>query len=148
LALVHAVLLFGGYDTEVLSAIRLPGTEPGAGVAVGATERDKEQECGEHEPGLTRFHHWPLHCKIAAPNRFLILGTSSTTIEGVRMTSFSRGLVLAKLGAFAAAGLSLVAQPSDASACGACFAPPGPPTVVSGHRMVMSISMTQTVLWD
>lgn len=36
----------------------------------------------------------------------------------------------------------------DAAACGGCFAPPDPPTVVSGHRMVMSVSATQSVLWD
>lgn len=38
--------------------------------------------------------------------------------------------------------------PQRAEACGGCFIPPGPPTVVSGHRMVMSISQTQSVLWD
>ncbi|MBL8739800.1 MAG: DUF2330 domain-containing protein [Myxococcales bacterium] len=37
---------------------------------------------------------------------------------------------------------------SDSYACGGCFAPAEPPTVVSGHRMVMSVSPTQTVLWD
>lgn len=42
---------------------------------------------------------------------------------------------------------SLIA-PERAEACGGCFIPPGPPTVVSGHRMVMSISQTQSVLWD
>lgn len=38
--------------------------------------------------------------------------------------------------------------PSTAHACGACFVTPNSPTVVSGHRMVMSISREQTVLWD
>ncbi|MFO0616833.1 MAG: DUF2330 domain-containing protein [Polyangiaceae bacterium] len=37
---------------------------------------------------------------------------------------------------------------TDALACGACFSPPTSPTVVSGHRMVLSISPTRTVLWD
>lgn len=46
-----------------------------------------------------------------------------------------------------AASASLVA-PSEASACGGCFVPPATPTVVSGHRMVMSISPTQSTLWD
>lgn len=36
----------------------------------------------------------------------------------------------------------------DAHACGGCFAPAEPPTVVSGHRMVMSVSPKQSVLWD
>lgn len=53
---------------------------------------------------------------------------------------------------FAACGLALMGvvalTPRVADACGGCFIPPGPPTVVSGHRMVMSISQTQTVLWD
>jgi hypothetical protein len=37
-----------------------------------------------------------------------------------------------------------------ALACGGCFVPAqvDSPTVVSGHRMAMSISKTQTVLWD
>jgi hypothetical protein len=37
---------------------------------------------------------------------------------------------------------------SDADACGACFPPPSDPTVVSGHRMALAITPTQTVLWD
>ena len=36
----------------------------------------------------------------------------------------------------------------SADACGGCFAPPSTSTVVSGHRMALSISMKQTVLWD
>lgn len=36
----------------------------------------------------------------------------------------------------------------DASACGGCFVPPASTTVVSGHRMALSISTTQSVLWD
>ncbi|MFO0593102.1 MAG: DUF2330 domain-containing protein [Polyangiaceae bacterium] len=36
----------------------------------------------------------------------------------------------------------------DASACGGCFHPPTSSTVVSGHRMALSVSMTRTVLWD
>jgi hypothetical protein len=42
---------------------------------------------------------------------------------------------------------ALIAAP-DADACGGCFAPQDPPTVVSGHRMAMSVSPTQSVLWD
>jgi len=47
--------------------------------------------------------------------------------------------------ATAAAGLFLA---SDADACGACVAPATDPTVVTGHRMALSISPDQTVLWD
>ncbi len=37
----------------------------------------------------------------------------------------------------------------DAQACGGCFIPPMTPgTVVTGHRMVLSVSTAQTVLWD
>jgi hypothetical protein len=50
------------------------------------------------------------------------------------------------LGGLAAAPAFLMA--GDALACGGCFAPAEPPTVVSGHRMVMSVSPTQSVLWD
>ena len=36
----------------------------------------------------------------------------------------------------------------DAYACGGCIAPPTSSTQVSGHRMILSISPTQTSLWD
>lgn len=48
----------------------------------------------------------------------------------------------------AAASTFVLVSPKLAHACGACFSPPDTPTVVSGHRMVMSISAEQTVLWD
>lgn len=35
-----------------------------------------------------------------------------------------------------------------ADACGGCFHPPTSSTVVSGHRMALSVSMQRTVLWD
>ncbi|HLM72042.1 MAG TPA: DUF2330 domain-containing protein, partial [Polyangiaceae bacterium] len=40
--------------------------------------------------------------------------------------------------------------PRDAHACGGCYHRPSETesTVVTGHRMVLSVSMTQTVLWD
>lgn len=47
-------------------------------------------------------------------------------------------------------GSAAIAQ--DAFACGGCFAPPvqgnDPGTVVASHRMVLSISTEQTILWD
>lgn len=48
--------------------------------------------------------------------------------------------------AFALAASISVAR--DASACGACFAPPNENTVVSGHRMVLALSSQQTTLYD
>ena len=51
----------------------------------------------------------------------------------------------------ALAGLAFVAIPSDALACGGCFHQPpisGSPTVVTRHQMVVSLSATQTTLWD
>ena len=42
--------------------------------------------------------------------------------------------------------LSLISN--DARACGGCFTGGGDPTIVTGHRMALSISMDQTVLWD
>jgi hypothetical protein len=42
----------------------------------------------------------------------------------------------------------LVSGPTDAEACGGCFVPPADNTIVTGHRMAMSVSPTQTVLWD
>jgi hypothetical protein len=37
---------------------------------------------------------------------------------------------------------------NSADACGGCFVPPSTTTVVSGHRMALSLSPKQTVLWD
>jgi len=36
----------------------------------------------------------------------------------------------------------------DAAACGGCFVPPDANTQVTGHRMVISVSPTETTLWD
>ncbi len=53
------------------------------------------------------------------------------------------GWALALLGAAAALG-----SPSDVSACGGCFTGPTTVQVVTDHRMVLSVSTTQTTLWD
>src|SRR4051794_425408 len=45
------------------------------------------------------------------------------------------------------AGAALLAS-RDVSACGACFVPPDEDTLVTGHRMIFSTSMTQTTLYD
>lgn len=50
--------------------------------------------------------------------------------------------------ALVTASLSLFGQTHDADACGACLVPPSDSTVVTGHRMALSISPKQTVLWD
>jgi hypothetical protein len=49
-----------------------------------------------------------------------------------------------------AAPLAVAASLStnSADACGGCFIAPTENTVVSGHRMALSISMQRTVLWD
>lgn len=44
--------------------------------------------------------------------------------------------------------LALYLQPTAADACGGCFTPPRAPSSVLGHRMVLSVSPTQTTLWD
>jgi len=36
----------------------------------------------------------------------------------------------------------------DAAACGGCFVPPDENTLVTGHRMLLSVSPTETTLWD
>jgi hypothetical protein len=48
----------------------------------------------------------------------------------------------------AATLLASLTATEEAAACGGCFAPPSQSTVVSGHRMALSISPKQTVLWD
>ncbi len=45
-------------------------------------------------------------------------------------------------------GFGLALAPSEARACGGCFAPPGAAQVVTDHRMVLSLSTAQTTLWD
>ncbi len=52
------------------------------------------------------------------------------------------------LPALIAASSSLFGMTHDADACGACIPPPSENTVVTGHRMALSISPKQTVLWD
>jgi hypothetical protein len=44
--------------------------------------------------------------------------------------------------------IALVPFPRDASACGGCFVPQTERTVVTDHRMALSISRQRTVLWD
>jgi hypothetical protein len=53
------------------------------------------------------------------------------------------------LGGAAALTAALLAS-NDARACGGCFHPENQPetTLVTGHRMALSISQAQTVLWD
>jgi hypothetical protein len=41
-----------------------------------------------------------------------------------------------------------VAAERDAKACGGCFAPPGPSTQVTAHRMAFAVTAKRTVLWD
>ncbi len=53
-------------------------------------------------------------------------------------------LALATITTFAATSLNA----SSAQACGGCFAPPGAIQSVTDHRMVLSVSATQTTLWD
>jgi hypothetical protein len=49
----------------------------------------------------------------------------------------------------ALASLTYAVAPSVAHACGGCFNPPGPaPSSVTQHRMALSVSATQTTLWD
>ena len=56
-----------------------------------------------------------------------------------RLTSFATATALCA---------AVVASSSDAAACGGCFVPASQNTVVTGHRMAVSISPTQSVLWD
>ena len=58
-----------------------------------------------------------------------------------------RALMLAAAMLAAGAGTIVVAE-RDAAACGGCFAPPENPTVVTDHRMILSISKEQSTLYD
>ncbi|MDI1445748.1 DUF2330 domain-containing protein [Polyangium sp. 6x1] len=48
----------------------------------------------------------------------------------------------------ASAPLAALLAPSDAHACGGCVVPPMVNTIVNAHRMALSVSPKQTVLWD
>lgn len=49
----------------------------------------------------------------------------------------------------ALAGLTALATPGSARACGGCFHPPeGNPSPVTGHRMAIALSPRETTLWD
>lgn len=52
------------------------------------------------------------------------------------------------LSAAAVVASAVALVPNTADACGGCFVPATEDTVVTGHRMAMSISTTQSVLWD
>jgi len=45
-------------------------------------------------------------------------------------------------------GATTVLVERDAHACGGCFAPPGPGTQVTAHRMAFAVSPRRTILWD
>lgn len=47
-----------------------------------------------------------------------------------------------------AAPAATLLPPREALACGGCFAPATETTVVNAHRMVLSVSPVQSVLWD
>ncbi len=44
--------------------------------------------------------------------------------------------------------LALAAETSPAAACGGCFGPTGQPSVVTAHRMAISLQADRTILWD
>lgn len=50
--------------------------------------------------------------------------------------------------ALASAVVATFGLTHEVDACGACIVPPAESTVVTGHRMALSISPKQTVLWD
>ncbi len=74
----------------------------------------------------------------------------NVTDQPSKMLAPSRGLRRLTLRATLAliASTSLFAAADQALACGGCFVSQSTPTVVSGHRMALSISTIQSVLWD
>lgn len=59
------------------------------------------------------------------------------------MSWLTRAVMVAPV---AAAALTIF--PSDAEACGGCFVPPEENTQVTGHRMILSVGMDQSTLYD
>src|SRR3954453_14355313 len=59
------------------------------------------------------------------------------------------GARFAFLGTLAGLGLATAFAAPDAHACGGCFPPPGEQqSVVTDHRMILSVSKEQTTLYD
>ncbi|MEO7595736.1 MAG: DUF2330 domain-containing protein, partial [Byssovorax sp.] len=56
----------------------------------------------------------------------------------------SRGLAVGGLAAL----MAVMATEREAAACGGCFAPQENPTVVTDHRMIMTIEKDQSTLYD
>jgi hypothetical protein len=83
-------------------------------------------------------------------SRSSLLSRSSLSFRSSRSLGALPALALFSLAPL----LALTANARDAHACGGCFHPPPPPgpqeneSVVTDHRMVFSISPSQTVLWD
>lgn len=63
------------------------------------------------------------------------------------MTHSTRWLAAA-LAAGTASVTALLLYPREAAACGGCFAPDETVTVVDSHRMVVSLNLSRTILWD
>ncbi|MBN4050424.1 DUF2330 domain-containing protein [Desulfobulbus sp. AH-315-M07] len=61
---------------------------------------------------------------------------------GNLMNSLKKALVIVPFVALTAA------TPQEAEACGGCFVPPAENTLVTGHRMILSVSKTKTTLID
>lgn len=69
------------------------------------------------------------------------------------LRSWLHGATGAALSVSAVAALVVGSWSREAEACGGCFTPPptqpnDPGTVVAAHRMVLSVSPQQTILWD
>lgn len=63
-------------------------------------------------------------------------------------TSRPSELALPVLAVGALVGALSLSAPSPARACGGCFGPTGQPSVVTAHRMAISLSAQRTILWD
>ena len=79
---------------------------------------------------------------LAEQSRYSVDRSADT--EALSMRS---NLAKAALAAIAISG-SFMALEGDASACGGCFIPTENPTVVTDHRMILSVSKDQSTLYD
>jgi hypothetical protein len=57
-------------------------------------------------------------------------------------------VVMVRIGLTSLALVAALLPPKDADACGACYASNNESTVVSDHKMALSISKQRTILWD
>src|SRR5262249_49367638 len=90
-------------------------------------------------------------CSARSPKDLNVRGLACEILRGPNSALFLRRHRMRILKALLLSlplSLLAVTHAPDAAACGGCFGPPTEITQVTGHKMILSVSKTQTTLWD